>query len=479
MIREPIMRGYCSMAEEKFVQNKRRAKKSEEEAEEKVEEEAEEKVEEEAEEKVEVTDDETTNLLQDAINTLGLPEPRSIDREDVLNAIKSVICDTDAFKIKAFNQAFPLGVHDTKKEAKMVNNKYLQHMVPYFDDILSFIIDNIDESDLKYMVIEEVMNLHKDTYFAEHNKNDNHDYLLKIQYENFMKHFEKDHDVLIQLLKDCVAPKKGVNEGHNEKNVKEFIKAMHVYRQVKKNTVQLDEKATLADADVKLDKDIFELISNLRKYYTFVDLILDGKQYRESTTKSVVDYSEIYKTYTAFCKKHENFIKRYTKIEPTVENLMTLMIQSVKFIATFKDDNVKEYPTMASALKNSTITFKIALKLSKKFKELYALSYDEIIEAIHTMLTVEPKGKEIDYRPFADDLSSICVVEAISTTPAENATKLAKIGEIANDIKDVQISKNTRVAIGLAITYYVIAKTNLILQHETSKKSGITIYLKI
>jgi hypothetical protein len=158
---------------------------------------------------------------------------------------------------------------------------------------------------------------------------------------------------------------------------------------------------------------------------------------------------------------------------------MTLMIQSVKFIATFKDDNVKEYPTMASALKNSTITFKIALKLSKKFKELYALSYDEITEAIHTMLTVEPKGKEIDYRPFADDLSSICVVEAISTTPAENATKLAKIGEIANDIKDVQISKNTRVAIGLAITYYVIAKTNLILQHETSKKSGITIYLKI
>ena len=470
MIREPIMRGYCSMAEEKFVQNKRRAKK----AEEKVEEETEEKVEEETE-----TEEETTNLLQDAINTLDLPNPRSIDEEDVLNAIKSIICDTDAFKIKAFNQVFPLGVHDTEKEATMVNNKYLQHMIPHFDDILTFIINNIDEADLKYMVIEEVMNIHKDAFFAEHNKNDNHDYLLKIQYENFMKHFETNHDVLIQLLKDCVAFKKGVNEGHNEKNVKEFIKTMPVCRQVKKNTVQLDEKATLADADVKLDKDIFELISNLRKYYTFVDLILDGKQYRESTTKSVVDYSEIYNAYTAFCNKHKAFCKKYVEIEPTVENLMTLMIQSVKFIATFKDDNVKEYPTMASTLKNPAITFKIAHKLSKKFKELYALSYDEIAEAVHAMLTTEPKGKETDYRPFADDLSSICVVEAISTTPTENATKLAKIGEIANDIKDVQISKNTRVAIGLAITYYVIVKTNLVLQHEASKKSGITIYLKI
>ena len=121
---EPIARGYLSMSETRFVEKKKRAKKSEE-------------TETEGE-----TDDEViqTEHLQRAIGSLKLPPAREYSILDFIEAIRTVVEDSENFKVKAFNKSFPLSVHNTEKTSTHVNNKYVQHWLPHGDILLQHVV---------------------------------------------------------------------------------------------------------------------------------------------------------------------------------------------------------------------------------------------------------------------------------------------------------------------------------------------------
>lgn len=477
---EPILRGYLSMADIKFVEKKRRAKKTV--AKEQTEEEDAEEVADDTE--TTVADDVVSDHLDRAIATLGLPNNRTYDVNNFIEAINKVVHDEETFKIKAFNKTFPLGVHNTKEEAGHVNSKYAQHYLPFFDDVLEFVVDNIDSENIVYETIEHVHGLIAKEFTSNH-KGPN-DMIRRIQYDSFLTRFKDDKDKLFRILQCFVAHKAKVNDDYNELIIKKEIKEMPVMVQSKPRTYTPDEEQTLGSVKIddsdksfkKLSDDIIRLVGLLRKYYLFVNIILDGKQYRESKDKSVVDYTEVFNNYKELCNIHQEFVKAHTKIAPTVEGLLTYLAQSIVFISKFRSGEKTETFVTASEFndQDNGIIFKLNSALSKELKQIYtkAKNDDEIADKVSELLHDEKK-----FAHFADDLSAIGSIQTFKATAAENANIFAKIGKLVDTINGVAINKNTRIAVGLAIVKYIIIETNRLLAQESNKKSALTIYIKI
>ena len=58
------------------------------------------------------------------------------------------------------------------------------------------------------------------------------------------------------------------------------------------------------------------------------------------------------------------------------------------------------------------------------------------------------------------------------------ADELARIGLFADNIKDIHISKNLRIAIGLTIVKHIVAEVEKFIMVEGKRKTPITVYIK-
>jgi flagellar biosynthesis regulator FlbT len=461
---EPITRGYLSMAETRFVEPKKRTKKV------KDEESKSEDVEEPSEPSAEPSEELVSDRLDRAIKTLGLPKTHNYCIKDFINSINSYVNDVDKFKIRAFNKSFPLALHKEEEDSGHVNSKWQQHYIPHFDELLSFIVENIDDADVRYKALSLAHNLYA-TEFEKKNQNPA-SFASVLQVKTFLTRFATPEE-LFNMLKAYTAHKKGVNDDVNELTIKKDVKAMQLM--TKKNAKQfvLDSSKTIGGE--KLEKDIFELIAMMRKCLGFINTVLEGKEYFERKTGSDPDYASYYARYQEFCAQHEEFVDTHADVPETIEGLIIYMVQAIVFFSKFKSESKDKITYITpKEFETGNVTFKIDVKLNKKLKEFYTLEDEQIPDAVTKLLATDEFKNIVE----TQDLSKVGAIAVIKDEASKNADIFAKIGQIANTIKDVAINKNTRIALGLAIIKYILIETDRILALESGKKSTTTIYIK-
>jgi hypothetical protein len=444
-IYDPILRGYLSMAEVRFVERKTRAKKTDEEEPEEVSE---------------------SVHLTNAIESLHIPKARETSITDLVEAVDRVLDNENDFKIKAFNKVFPLGVHDPTKEPKLMNRMYLTKWLEHSDELLKYLVANIDSVEAETLRINAIAEVHKllaADYKAKHSSINDPVELMKVaQYNTFMHRFTADRTV-IDMITAFVPPRAGAKGGPNESTIKAEIKEWPVYTVTRTGYNIAPTAGTIGSNE--LHEDIFELIKVLRKYLTFINTMIAGKEYFESKNitasyeEAYEKFLEHFEQYTLFREEHDG-----SSIEE-LDDFLVYMVQAIAFIRKYRGAE----PVSPSEFNSGNVMFKFALKLSKELKSVYTREVEEVEDEVRKIIE---KFDELTISMIAD-------VSTVKDSDKDNATVFDRIGSVINNIEDYNVDKNLRIAVGLYIVKSLIIEVERILAKESSKKSALTVYIAI
>ena len=264
-----------------------------------------------------------------------------------------------------------------------------------------------------------------------------------------------------------------MNDDCNIITINKEIKSWQAY--VVKGKTYAPGERLLTDVVGKNIEDIFELINTLRKYLIFVDKILEGKRHLDASGNEI-DYEVFYNNFNTQIEKYASFkeIQESVGDLENVHDLLIYLVQAIVFITNFR--GLKMDKTISPAeFNNGNIMFKINSKLNKKLKEFYA-TIDEIdYEAIASGVREIVASDDIPEL----NIGMIASVETVKSTDRDNGEVYDKIGKIINCIEGINVDKNIRIAVGLYIVKSMVIETEKILARESSKKSKLTIYVRL
>lgn len=377
------------------------------------------------------------NFFDEAINSIGLPEQKQLTLDDFFKAVTGYFKDDDKFKLKVFNKTFPHGVHNPEKEAKNVNIKYLQRLCRFHDELLPFIVEQLDadDEDVRVHVIERAHQLFVDAFSKEHKSPDEQQF---ITYLKCLPQLLPEFNDFAGNFKSDAASLKRVRELPQIKVVKgKVIPATE--------TLEAGKDATKA-----LIGYIMDMLSDIHGCVKFVDAVVDGKQRVQG-----VDLGACLKNYTKSLEELKQFVDAHANVDKTVKGLVKYLIEGLRFVAYIKGAPEDKKVLSFAEFNDDDVTFKLNSKVSKAISPFLfdkTADLDEVIE------------KAFEDVKDEDDISLIGVTTSVVTS---NTSLYAKIGTLT-PIEDVP--KHIRVAVGLYIVQYV--------QHEIEKIQACTLKRK-
>lgn len=455
LIFDPVLRGYLAMAGIKWINKQKRSKA---------------KKGEEAEVEAEAEEQNVINNFEQAVRELGLPEQTEVNLNSFLSAVHDYVNNANNIKLKCFNQIFPHTVwKEDAKDAGKINNKYIQRIPPYFDELLDLVVTHSEEpiNDIKLLVIDLIHNLFLDEYALKKESKKLVD-PVGIQLKTFMKRFPDKEQLLLRIEKYQAYKKELNNKEMNERTITDEFKKWNPFV-IKDKEPVLDFKKTI-NSYTDYTKDILEqfdkLMSALRKAIKFAESVIDGKLYQEKLTGSEHDLNAFYEYYQDKINIYEQFRADHANVEPTVKDILCYVVDTLRLIASIKTDS--KTPLSANEFNKEEVIFRLTGAVSKCVRNLLA---EPTLDA---KAEIEKLFQEEKFKNRQNDITILGVIESLNVNCVDT---YAKIGEIAA-VPGVSIPKDIRVALGLDIMKYTLNELRVILAADGDKKSPLTVYVK-
>lgn len=377
------------------------------------------------------------------IPQLGFKPQSDVSIRQCIEAINSFFENDEKIKTKVYNSEFPHSVHDKSKEEKGVNVVYLQHISRrYHDAVLKMVIQS-DMSNEKII-------------------------------ESLQRKFQNDYDFkeLSEAKKDAV------------KNIpaeKQSIKAQFLHPEITKNILNnttddkwIDNLLAVRFEDDDEDEQVvipdpskrrlsqFEkiavrrLVSELRIVMSFIKIIRGGKEAKPET-----NLKQCLKSYDKILKETREFYENHKPQDDTIESFLRYFVDSVRFlIPRFNYKKVGTKSPLKSFINDlkGSVQFRFNKKLRVEIEKL--LESDRVTDS-DIRKVIETCNDDLQY------------INSPKTYDINELNIYSKIGKYCG----LGISKDYRIAVGVAIVSWIQEKINLI-RAFNSKKRDVVIYIK-
>lgn len=445
--------------------------------------------------KYKTNDKKCINVFKEfVIPQLGFGEKNTTTIQSYINAISSFFENDTKLKTKIYNSVFPHDTHRSDELPKGVNVIYLQHISKYHEQVLDYVIEKGKK--LNEVLIEIQKDFTQNYKFPKTLSKAEID-RAKLQLLN-----QKIIELVINppMIKDkhgnnvidnkwidnlCVLIiKKGAKQPtetdelinlEERKLVKELVRELMIVKSfVKIINGSQNARKLIKKTVKKVDADGNERIEILESAEPMeVNLKACLKQYKDTYKKTVNFYNTWKKTLQTQLAKIEIEKKKVDKGDETDEDKINQLIQEEEdrltyelflryFIESVKF--VKDTFNYSTPLKTFTndIKSKVVFKFNKTLRA-------KILEMIDKNEISEDEFTELAREHCKDWM----FLNSPKTYDTNDLNVYSKIGKFCG----VQIKKDYRIAIGIAIVSFIQEKVQLI-KAAHSKKHEIQIYIK-
>lgn len=424
------------------------------------------------------TNDKTKiNVFQEfVIPQLGFDTNNFMNIVDYINGVSSYFTNEAKLKTKIYNLIFPHDSHNQDKDPVGVNVIYLQHVSKYHDEVLDMVINKEwDDS----AILEECQ-------------------------KRYAKESTLSNEIKFQLMNPKIAATVLNPPMITDKRGKEVVDSKWIETL---NAVQPGKrKGQVQDSDRKLTSDekkaVRNLVRELMIVKSFIKIVQGGKNARkvdvdDDGNKVVVplnpdlkqclaEYNEVYGKTVAFYQYWQRTIEaelkriqqdkdkvklesdevEEDKLETLVQNneqklqyqlFLRYFIETVRFIRT-ELHNQQAFKSFINDVKKDII-FKFNKNLRSK---------------LETLVNQEEKVSDEQIEELANgNFKEWMFINSPKTYDPNDLTVYSKIGKFCQ----LDIRKEYRVAIGIAIVAYIQNQIQLI-QAANRKKKEIQLYIK-
>lgn len=378
-----------------------------------------------------LTDKSFNILVQSLIPQLNLPVTSA--NTDPLDCITKYLTNNEYFQVKAYNKVFPHPVIDTTKDAKLLNLKYLQQPCTYQNRVLQMMIgEGKSEQVILAELLESIVSSIK---FSDKVKKE--DYPL---YQKQLRN-PKIFEIVMGDNKEFekVAAKLHILDLQGTEKPELLTPEMRKYvltviREL--NSIKNLFRLTVAGFQANPTSNPMECLKKYSEFLNKISEFVNDKLKYVSSTKAEIDSVTKAKILANKENKQEIDIEFYKK---KYELFIRYFVETCKFI---EDILGLHDPTSPKTAFNAFIgelrkvgTFKLSNGLRKDLLAITtpgAVITQELIDNIVNQHYVEELGNTKSLDPFNDEVYS-------------------KIGKLI----DVKIDKQFRIAVGVAIMYYV------------------------
>ena len=407
------------------------------------------------------------------IPQLGFDTANLMNIKDYINGVSSYFANTDKLKTKIYNLVFPHDSHDSTKLPVGVNIIYLQHVSKYHDEVLDMVINRgFDEQ----KVLEEVQKLYAKDYDGSN--------AAKLQLLN------------LEVARTVLNPP--TIEGKKGKQIVDlkWIDELKAVKAQGKKIVPSDRELTSDEKkaikslnrELMIVKSFVKIINgglNARK----VELDADGKQIAVKVDvdlkECLAKYNELYgKTvdfYNGWKTRIEQELARFAQLRKTAK--ITLEEGETRTIDEIKEDieECQQYELFLRYFVEAVRFIKTEFQYAQPFKAFINDVKKDVVfkfnKSLHSGIEKLIMADNID----GDELKKLAIIhhqdwKFINFPKSYDPNDLSiysKIGKFCG----LNIKKEYRVAVGIALTAYIQEQIALI-KAGNRKKKEIQIFIK-
>lgn len=383
------------------------------------------------------TDNGVNTLNEFILPKLHLPNENITTLQDYYNIIDNMFTNDSKLKIKVFNNTFPHGRHDGKSIKELKNNNenyqnpginkiYLQHLSKYHDELLEKYINGETslENILMFTSSEYIRDLHARLAKEKYNK--------------------KDGTIILNSLKNPKIIKSVINSENNSKNIQLSELFEYDGKQETENKLNSREKT-----EIRL---LYRELNIVKSFYKILE---SGKNYENLSNE---DFAKCYENYNNMLKEFKEFYEKNKQREQSELDFIEYFMETCFIISkNFKYETKTAIKMFIKDLQGNKL-----FKFSSQFKKLLVEQYNVYAET-----------EKFDSKVF-ENVEGLINVRKPEIDNIYNT--FSKIGSFINSGKTMNVPKNIRVSIGIAIVDYILQYVNII--STLTKKNDIVIYIK-
>lgn len=371
------------------------------------------------------------------IPQLGFSSENVTTIQSFINAINEFFENIDKIKTKIYNTEFPHSVHDDKEPEKGVNVIYLQHISKFHDEILNWVInDGIDDSDIMLEIQRK--------------------FSMEPEYKGLTDLKERQH-LQTQLLNPDISskvlnPPLIDDPKHDGKKLVD-PKWCDNLRPVEKNKSGLLVPSSIDKLTPIELHNVKALVRELNIVASFLKILRGGHK-----AKPEIDLKQCLSRYNHVFAKSRQFYESHKKLkDDSYESFLKYFVEAVRFIKS--EFNYKTpLKTFINDLKP-----KVQLKFNKKLRA-----------AIEELVKADKITDDDINRVAAAHKEEWMYISSPKTYDVNELSIYAKIGKFA----EVNVTKEFRIAIGIAIVMFIQEQIALIRAAE-GKRKEVVIYFKV
>lgn len=396
------------------------------------------------------TDDKTAKTDAKVFANYIIPQLGFIPRSEVsvrtcVDAINTFFENEEKIKTKIYNSEFPHSLHDKSGDAKGVNVVYLQHISKrYHDDILKMIIQGDMSNEDVILAIQR--RFKNDFDFKDVKSDSKMDKLNRIAERQAIK---------AQLLHPEV--RRHVLESDNDDKWIDSLRAFMF------DEDDEDETKVVEDASKRLltpteKSAVKKLVSELRIVMSFIKIIRAGKEANPST-----NLRQCLKSYTNILNETRLFYEAHKDVKSeTFEDFLKYFVETVKFL-------MSKFGYKKTGTKTPLKSFIADLKGTLQFR------FNKKLRTAIEGLIDKEKVTDSDVKAIVDEFKDeFGYITSPKTYDINELNVYSKIGKYVK----LELPKDFRVAVGVAIVSYIQEKVNLI-RAFNAKKRDVVIYIKV